>query len=143
MKYKNYMKLEFPSKNVNKDFACSAVAEFAAQLDHTFEELNDIKTALFEAISNCVNWAYPERIGVILIQCGIIENNTLEIVVKDKGVGIENADRARQPFYTTGGSEYSGMGFTVMENFMTSITVKSTLGEGTVVRMRKHIVPRR
>ena len=138
----NGMQLEFPSKSINESFARSAVAAFAARLDPTMEELGDIKTAVSEAVTNAIVHAYPETIGIIQVRCRVLDENVLEIVVKDKGCGIEDLGIAMQPMYTTGSEERSGMGFTIMENFMTSLRVKSTKGKGTVVHMRRKIVNR-
>ena len=138
----NYMLLEFPSKSVNEAFARSAVACFAARLDPTMEELGDIKTAVSEAVTNCIVHAYPDNLGVVQIKCRILDGGILDIVVKDKGKGIEDLTRAMQPMFTTGSEERSGMGFTIMESFMTSLKVKSTVGKGTTVHMRRKIVNR-
>lgn len=137
MKFENYMMLEFPSKSTNEGFARSAVACFAAQMDPTLEELGDIRTAVSEAVTNCIVHAYPGELGLISIRCRIMENNTLDIVIKDKGIGIENLEKARTPMYTTGGSDRSGMGFTIMESFMSSFSVTSKPGRGTTVHMRR------
>ena len=131
MKFENYMSMEFPSKSTNEGFARSAVACFAAQLDPTLEELGDIRTAVSEAVTNCIVHAYPDGIGVISLRCRILKDNTLDIVIKDKGVGIKDLDMARKPMYTTGGTERSGMGFTIMESFMTSFSVTSVPDKGT------------
>ncbi len=139
MKFENYMILEFPSRSSNEGFARSAVACFAAQMDPTMEELGDIRTAVSEAVTNCIVHAYPDGIGQITLRCRILKDNTLDIVIKDKGVGIENVDEARRPMFTTGGSERSGMGFTIMESFMTSFTVTSKPGKGTIVHMRRRL----
>ena len=143
MKFENYMILEFPSKSTNEGFARSAVACFAAQLDPTLEELGDIRTAVSEAVTNCIVHAYPNGLGVISLRCRILKDNTLDIVVKDKGVGIEDVDKARKPMYTTGGAERSGMGFTIMESFMTTFTVNSAPGKGTTVHMRRKLQRRK
>lgn len=143
MKFENYMILEFPSKSANEAFARAAVASFAAQLDPTLEELGDIRTAVSEAVTNCIVHAYPDAIGNIILRCRILKDNTLDIVIKDKGVGIENIEQARRPLYTTGGSERSGMGFTIMESFMTSFSVNSIPGKGTSVHMRRKIQRRK
>lgn len=137
MKFDNYMTLEFPSRSANEGFARSAVACFAAQMDPTLEELGDIRTAVSEAVTNCIVHAYPGELGTISIRCRILKNNTLDIVIKDKGVGIENLEKARTPMYTTGGSDRSGMGFTIMESFMSSFSVSSKPGKGTTVHMRR------
>ena len=143
MKFENYMTLEFPSRSANEAFARAAVASFAAQLDPTLEELGDIRTAVSEAVTNCIVHAYPEQIGIISLRCRILKDNTLDIVIKDKGVGIDNVEMARKPLYTTGGAERSGMGFTIMESFMTSFSVSSAVGKGTCVHMRRKIQRRR
>ena len=139
MKFENYMILEFPSKSANEAFARSAVACFAAQMDPTLEELGDIRTAVSEAVTNCIVHAYPEKIGTIMLRCRILRENTLDIVIKDKGVGIQNLEQARQPMFTTGGTDRSGMGFTIMESFMTWFEVTSTPGKGTTVHMRRKL----
>ena len=139
MKFSNYMILEFPSKSTNEAFARSAVACFAAQLDPTLEELGDIRTAVSEAVTNCIVHEYPEELGTIILRCRILKDNTLDIVVKDKGVGIADIEQARRPSYTTGGSERSGMGFTIMESFMSSLEISSCPGKGTTVHMRRKL----
>lgn len=139
MKFDNYMILEFPSKSSNEAFARSAVACFAAQLDPNLEELGDIRTAVSEAVTNCIVHAYPESYGIITLRCRILKDNVLDIVVKDKGVGIADIEQARRPMFTTGGSERSGMGFTIMESFMTSLEILSIPGRGTTVHMRRRI----
>ena len=143
MKFENHMTLEFPSKSTNEAFARSAVACFATQLDPTLEELGDIRTAVSEAVTNSIVHAYPDSLGIISIRCRILKDNTLDIVVKDKGVGIENLELARTPMYTTGGVERSGMGFTIMESFMTAVDVVSFPGKGTTVHMRRKLQRRK
>lgn len=139
MKFENYMTLEFPSRSTNEAFARSAVACFASQLDPTLEELGDIRTAVSEAVTNCIVHAYPDQLGVITLRCRILKDRVLDIVVKDRGVGIPDIEQARRPAYTTGGSERSGMGFTIMESFMTSLEIISEPGKGTTVHMRRRI----
>lgn len=139
MKFGNYMILEFPSKSNNEAFARSTVACFAAQMDPTLEELGDIKTAVSEAVTNCIVHAYPDEIGLIMLRCRVLKDNTLDIVIKDKGVGIPDIELARRPTYTTGGSDRSGMGFTIMESFMTNLEITSEKGKGTTVHMRRKI----
>lgn len=139
MKFQNYMILEFPSRSANEAFARSAVACFAAQMDPTLEELGDIRTAVSEAVTNCIVHAYPEGLGPIMLRCRILKDNTLDIVIKDKGVGIPDVEQARRPAYTTGGSERSGMGFTIMESFMTDLEISSAPGKGTSVHMRRKL----
>ena len=137
MKFNNYMILEFPSKSCNEAFARSAVACFAAQMDPNLEELGDIRTAVSEAVTNCIVHAYPETLGNITLRCRILKDNVLDIVIKDKGIGISDVEQARRPAFTTGGTERSGMGFTIMESFMDHLSVRSTPGKGTTVKMRK------
>ena len=139
MKFENYMLLEFPSRSVNEAFARSAVACFASQLDPTLEELGDIKTAVSEAVTNCIVHAYKDGVGDIQMCVEIGADNVVEITVKDKGCGIEDIKKACEPMYTTGGQERSGMGFTIMESFMDSMRVRSAPGRGTSVRMKKRI----
>ena len=139
MKFDNYMVLEFPSKSTNEGFARSAVAAFAAQMDPTLEELGDIRTAVSEAVTNCIVHAYPDGYGLITMRCRILKDGMLDIVIKDKGVGISDLEQAKRPTFTTGGSERSGMGFTSMESFMTSFQVTSKVGKGTIVHMRRKI----
>lgn len=139
MKGLNYIKLDFPSRSVNEGFARAAAAAFAAQLDPTLDELGDIKTAVSEAVTNCIVHAYPDSIGKISMRMRILEDGVLEICVKDSGVGIPDVEKAREPLFTTGGEERSGMGFTIMESFMDRLTVRSKPGKGTSVTMRRTI----
>ena len=143
MKFENYMTLELPSRSLNESFARTAVACFAAQLDPTLEELGDIRTAVSEAVTNCIVHAYPDGIGQIIIRCRILKDNTLDIVIKDRGIGISDVEQARRPMFTTGGNERSGMGFTIMESFMTSFDVVSIPGKGTSVHMRRKLQRRK
>jgi len=140
VKFHNYMILEFPSRSCNEAFARSAVACFAAQLDPTLEELGDIRTAISEAVTNCIVHAYPGTIGNITLRCRILKDNTIDIVIKDKGIGIENIDAAMRPSFSTGGADRSGMGFTIMESFMTDLEVTSKPGKGTTVHMRRKLI---
>ena len=139
MKFENYMVLDFPSKSSNEAFARSAVACFAAQLDPTLEELGDIRTAVSEAVTNCIVHGYPDSIGVITMRCRILKDNILDIVIKDKGVGIADVEKAKTPAFTTGGADRSGMGFTIMESFMTNLDIRSRPGKGTVIHMRRKL----
>ncbi|MCI8758114.1 MAG: anti-sigma F factor [Oscillospiraceae bacterium] len=139
----NYIHLEFLSRSANEAFARGAAACFAAQLDPTLEELGDIKTAVSEAVTNAIVHAYPDSLGKIVMRARILEGDVLEITIRDWGRGIPDVDKARQPLYTTGGEERSGMGFTIMESFMDALTVRSSEGKGTRVTMRRRIVPRR
>ncbi len=143
MKFENYMILDFPSKSANEGFARSAVACFAAQLDPTLEELGDIRTAVSEAVTNCIVHAYPDELGTITLRCRILKDNILDIVIKDRGVGISDIEQAKKPMFTTGGAERSGMGFTIMESFMTSLSVSSEPGKGTTVHMRRRLQRRK
>ena len=142
MKVENYAALEFPSRSANEGFARAAAACFAAQLDPTLEEINDIKTAVSEAVTNAIVHAYPNQLGKIVMKLRLLENQTLELVIRDWGCGMEDVEQARQPLFTTGGEERSGMGFTIMESFMDVVKVRSTPGKGTQVTMRKRISPR-
>lgn len=143
MKFENFMTMEFPSRSANEGFARSAVACFAAQLDPTLEELGDIRTAVSEAVTNCIVHAYPDALGMITMRCRILKDNILDIVIKDKGVGISDLEQARRPMFTTGGTDRSGMGFTIMESFMTNFSVTSVPGKGTTVHMRRKIQRRK
>ena len=133
----NYMKLEFLSKSSNESFARVVVAAFASQLDPTIEELSDIKTAVSEAVTNAIIHGYEYREGLVLIESRI-NDDEIEIIIEDKGMGITDIEQAREPFYTSKPNlERSGMGFTVMETFMDSLKITSIKGEGTTVRMTK------
>lgn len=142
MKTQNQVTLEFPSRSSNESFARTAAACFAAQLDPTLEEINDIKTAVSEAVTNSIVHGYPDRIGKIILRLRILEDNILEILVRDKGVGIADINQARTPMFTTGSEERAGMGFTIMESFMDSMKVRSAPGKGTCVTMRLKITRR-
>ena len=139
MKAENYIKLEFPSRSVNETLARSAVAAFAAQLDPTLDELGDIKTAVSEAVTNAIVHAYPDTVGTIWLRARILKSDTLEIQVKDKGKGIADISKAREPLFTTGGEDRSGMGFTIMESFTDALRVRSHLGVGTTVVMLRSV----
>ncbi len=137
--YDNEMKLEFLSKSNNEAFARITVAAFASQLDPTIEELADIKTAVSEAVTNCIIHAYENTEGIIRVKAKIIKN-VIEIEISDTGKGIENVELARKPLYTTKANlERSGMGFTIMESFMDNVEIDSVLGLGTKIIMRKKI----
>ena len=141
-KAENYITVEFPSRSANEGFARAVVACFAAQMDPTLNELEDIKTVVSEAVTNAIVHAYPASVGKVILKARICPGSVLEITVKDHGKGIPDVEKARQPMYTTGGEERSGMGFTIMESFMDKLAVKSTLGRGTTVVMRKKIATR-
>ena len=138
----NYVTLEFLSRSSNEGFARVAAAGFAAQLDPTLDELGDIKTAVSEAVTNAIVHAYPDELGRIVLKLKLLPGNVLELTVRDWGRGIDNVEQARKPLFTTGGSERSGMGFTIMESFMDKLTVRSVPGKGTTVHMRKRIATR-
>ena len=138
----NSVTLRFPSRSSNEAFARSAAAAFVAQLDPTLDELGDVKTAVSEAVTNCIVHAYPDTIGSIQITCRVFEDY-IEIKVRDYGRGIADVARAREPMYTTGGADRSGMGFTVMESFMDELRVRSKEGVGTTVTMTKRVKPRK
>ena len=141
-KASNEILLEFPSRSSNEGFARAAVSCFAAQLDPTLNELEDIKTAVSEAVTNAIVHAYPDSIGKVRVTVRIYAENLLEISVKDHGRGIPDIEKAKQPMYTTGGEERSGMGFTIMESFMDQLAIRSVPGRGTTVTMKKKLAPR-
>lgn len=141
-KASNSFQLTFPSKSANEGFARTVVACFAAQMDPTLNELEDIKTAVSEAVTNVIVHAYPDSLGTVILKARICEGNILEITVKDHGRGIPDIEKARQPMFTTGGEERSGMGFTIMESFMDRLTIKSVVNKGTTVVMRQKIATR-
>ena len=134
--------MTFLSRSANEGFARTAAACFVAQLDPTLDEVNDVKTAVSEAVTNAIVHAYPQTLGKITLRLRLFGDQTVEILVKDNGVGIEDVDRAREPLYTTGNEERSGMGFTIMESFMDRVRVRSTLGKGTTVVLSKQIARR-
>ncbi|NLB29228.1 MAG: anti-sigma F factor [Clostridiales bacterium] len=142
MKETNSVKLEFLSRSANEGFARSAVAVFASQLDPTLDELGDIKTAVSEAVTNCIVHAYPDTLGKITVRARIFPDNSIEIVVRDRGLGIPDVEKALEPMFTTGGDDRSGMGFTIMESFMDKVRVRSKEGRGTAVTMRRRISAR-
>ena len=142
VKPNNYIAVEFLSRSANEGFARAAVAAFAAQLDPTLDELGDIKTAVSEAVTNAIVHAYPDALGKIGLRASLFEGGVLEIVVHDWGCGIADVAKAREPLYTTGGEERSGMGFTIMESFMDTLNVRSKPGRGTVVTMKRAIARR-
>ncbi len=138
----NHMTIVFPSRDTNVSSAVDASSTFIKQLDPISDDLNDIKTAIKEAVSNAVIYAYPDEIGKISIRIAIFNDNLLEIKVRDWGCGIKNVEEAITPLFTTGGDECSGLGFTVMDSFMDKVTVRSTLYKGTTVTMCKKITPK-
>ena len=142
MKPVNTATIEFLSRSANEGFARTAAACFAAQLDPTLDEINDIKTAVSEAVTNAIVHAYPDRLGRVKLKLRLFEDSLLEITVQDWGVGIADVAQARTPLFTTGNEERSGMGFTIMESFMDTLRVRSTPGKGTTVTMRRRIARR-
>lgn len=141
-KLKNEMKFEFISKSSNESFARATVAAFIAQLDPTISEIADIKTAISEAVTNCIVHAYKNGLGYIYISVKIFDNGQVAIRIRDKGCGIENISQAMEPLYTTGGAERAGLGFAVMQSFMDNIKVISKVGRGTTITLTKNIIPR-
>lgn len=138
----NELTLKFPSCSCNESFARTAIACFAAQMDPTLNELEDIKTSVSEAVTNAIVHAYPDSIGIVTVLARIYPENELELIVKDRGRGIGDIERARQPMFTTGGEDRSGMGFTIMESFMDKLSVRSVPGRGTTVVMKKKLAHR-
>ena len=139
MKATNSFSLKIPSRSTNEGFARVAVAAFASQLDPTFEEISDIKTAVSEAVTNCIVHAYADTIGDIYINCTILPEKRLRIKVREKGCGIENVKQAMEPLFTTAGGERAGLGFAVMESFTDNLKVRSSVGKGTTIIMEKKI----
>lgn len=139
MKVINRFNMTVMSRSSNESFARACVAAFAIQTDPTLEEISDIKTAVSEAVTNCIVHAYKESIGKIYISGEICEGNILKVKIRDTGCGIENIERAMEPLYTTVGGERAGLGFAVMQSFMDSIKVRSKAGKGTSVTMTKRI----
>ncbi len=140
--FENEMKLEFISKSRNEAFARITVAAFAAQLDPTVEELADIKTAVSEAVTNCIIHGYENKQGIVKI-IGYLKENEIQLEISDTGKGIENIEAAKEPLYTTKPNlERSGMGFTIMESFMDTMKVESIVGMGTKITMSKKIKPK-
>lgn len=142
MMVKNKFSMSFPSRSSNESFARGAVAAFAAQLDPTLEEINDIKTAVSEAVTNCIVHAYKEAVGLVYIYCEITDDNTVKIRIRDRGCGIEDVKQAMEPLFTTVGGERAGLGFAVMQSFTDGIKVSSKKGKGTTVTLIKKILPR-
>lgn len=142
MSITNKFNMNLLSRSSNEGFARSVVAAFAAQLDPTIEEISDIKTAVSEAVTNCIVHAYKDGIGKIYITCEIIDGNKIRIKIRDNGCGIENVEKAMEPLFTTVGGERAGLGFAVMQSFTDGITVKSKVGKGTTVTMVKRIIPK-
>lgn len=139
MKCLNEMKLVIDSRSVNEAFSRVSVAAFIAQLDPTLEEISDIKTAVSEAVTNCIVHAYPHGLGKIYISAAVYENGTVKVKIKDKGVGIPDIEMAMTPLFSSLGGERAGLGFAVMESFTDKIRVSSKEGKGTTVTLIKII----
>lgn len=139
MQVNNKFTMNLLAKSANESFARACIASFAAQLDPTLEEIDDIKTAVSEAVTNCIVHAYKEKIGKIYISGELLENNVIRIKIRDTGCGIENIEKAMEPLYTTVGGERAGLGFAVMQSFMDSVRVRSSVGKGTSIVMTKKI----
>lgn len=139
MKLFNEMKMVIDSKSINEGFSRVAVSSFVACLDPNVEELTDIKTAVSEAVTNAIVHGYKEKQGKIYITVSLFENNNIRIRIRDKGIGIEDVEKAMEPLFTTAGSERAGLGFAVMESFMDKVRVTSQVGKGTTVTMDKRI----
>lgn len=140
MKMLNQVKITFASRSVNEGFARAALAAFLVQLDPTVPQLSDLKTAVSEAVTNCIVHAYPEGIGPITLTAGLYENGLVRITVSDRGIGMEDVAKAMEPMYTTGDpSERAGLGFAVMQSFMDKVRVSSTPGKGTRVTLTKRL----
>ena len=142
MKPSNEMKISFLSRSSNESFARATVAAFVSQLDPTIDELADIKTAVSEAVTNCIVHAYRDGLGTIYITVKIFENGKIVIQIRDKGCGIEDIPQAMEPLFTTAGEERAGLGFAVMQSFMDKLKVKPRAGNGTRVIMEKNIIRR-
>ena len=143
MKPENELTMEFLSRSCNEAFARAAVGAFIAPMDPNLEELSDIKTAVSEAVTNCIVHAYPDGDGTITLTCRVYPDRNIALTVEDHGVGIPDVTAARAPLFTTGGQDRSGMGFTIMEKFMTSLQVESALGRGTTVTMTRRLQERK
>ena len=139
MKKIKELKMIFDSRSVNESFSRVAVSAFSSQLDMTVEELGDIKTVVSEAVTNCIVHAYKNTIGKIYITCSVFEEGIVRITVRDKGCGIEDVEKAREPLYTSVGGDRSGLGFSVMESFSDKLRVRSKVGVGTTVTIEKRI----
>ena len=139
MKPVQSMKLEIESRSVNEAFARAAVSAFAAQLDPTVEELADLRTAVSEAVTNCIVHAYRETVGRIYITASVYPDGMFSVKIRDKGCAIEDVGKAMEPLFTTLGGERAGLGFAVMESFSDRVRVRSAVGKGTVVTLYKRI----
>ena len=142
MTVKNKFNMSFPALSANEGFARGAVSAFAAQLDPTIEEINDIKTAVSEAVTNCIVHAYKDKVGTVYIYCEITDQSVVKIKIRDRGCGIEDVEKAMQPLYSSVGGERAGLGFAVMQSFCDKIKVTSKPLKGTAVTLYKKIMPR-
>ncbi len=135
---KDEIKLIIPSRSTNESFARVAVGAFVSRFDPTIEELNDIKTAVSEAVTNCIVHAYSDTVGLIYITVSA-DKDIIKIRIRDRGCGIPDIEKAKEPLFTTGGEERAGLGFAVMESFTDKLTVRSTVGKGTTVTLQKRL----
>jgi stage II sporulation protein AB (anti-sigma F factor) len=136
----NEMRLTMDSRSVNESYVRVAVSAFAAQLDPTVEEISDLKTALSEAVTNCIVHAYADRVGRIFIHTQLFEGGLVRVKIRDRGCGIPDVKQALEPLWTSVGGERAGLGFAVMESFCDRVRVRSTLGRGTLVTLEKRIM---
>ena len=143
MKPMNEMNVSFLSCSANEGFARAVVSAFVAQMDPTIDEISDIKTAVSEAVTNCIVHAYRDTLGMIYITARLYEDGGVQIRIRDKGCGIEDVQKAREPLFTTGGEERAGLGFAVMESFMDDVLVTSRVQKGTTVTLKKKLARRR
>ena len=143
MKMLNSVKLTFASRSVNEGFARAVVAAFLVPLDPTVPQMADLKTAVSEAVTNCIVHAYPDSIGPVTLTAALYEGGLVRITVSDRGVGIADVEQAMQPMYTTGNpEERAGLGFAVMQSFMDKVKVISKPGKGTKVLLIKRLAQR-
>ncbi len=142
MKPVNQTQMYFPSNSVNEGFARAAVSAFLSQIDPTVADLNEMKTAVSEAVTNAIVHGYRDSIGMVYITVKLFENGKAVVRVRDKGCGIPDVKQAMEPLYTTGGEERAGLGFAVMQSFCDSVRVTSAVGRGTSVTLTKHFAPR-
>ncbi len=139
MKKINGFRLIIPSKSVNDGFSRAVTSAFAALCDPTVEEICDIKTAVSEAVTNCIVHAYPDGEGTVYIDGTLYEGNVLKVKIRDRGVGIADVRQAMEPLFTTAGDDRSGLGFSVMESFSDKVSVRSFPDKGTVVTLTKRL----
>lgn len=142
MKPMNEMSVSFPSVSSNEGFARAVVSAFAAQMDPTLDQLADLKTAVSEAVTNAIVHGYRETIGKVTITARLYETGKVVVKIRDKGVGIEDVEKAMEPLYTTGGEERAGLGFAVMQSFCDKVSVRSQPGKGTTVTLQKNLLRR-